>query len=167
MKKSRLIAIVLSLILCISTTKVCYAAEDSHNIKHDVIDSNTIDATLDSDTTEKLLTPDRLSAGHGTGTLYGHNWGVVAQRSSSLNQWIRLEVTTTVDCDVDVRMKNKNGVVIWSENAAFRADNDRWRKFWCGSNVYTVEARLSTGNPFVNINSVNAIWTTYYNVTAP
>ena len=45
-------------------------------------------------------------------------------------------IYTAVDCDVDVRMKDRNGKVIWAENKAFKADDDQWRKFWCGPDFF-------------------------------
>lgn len=79
------------------------------------------------------------------------SWTRVAKTNtnSGMNMWIRLNTSTDMDCDVDVRMKDKNNKVIWSENKAFHAANDGYRDFWCGKNVYSVEAKISTGNPFV------------------
>lgn len=47
-------------------------------------------------------------------------------------------IYTAVDCDVDVRMKDRNGKVIWAENKAFKADDDQWRKFWCGPDFFSL-----------------------------
>lgn len=48
---------------------------------------------------------------------------------------------------IDVRMKNSSGKVVWSENNAITSKNN-YRVFYCGSNVYTIEARLNSSYSF-------------------
>lgn len=104
----------------------------------------------------------------GTGNLTT-SWTQVAKTNtnSGMNMWIRLNTSTSMDCDVDVRMKDKNNKVIWSENKAFHAANDGYREFWCGKNVYSVEAKISTGNPFVALYIKGSLvpFVTEYNIS--
>ncbi len=162
LKKKRISFLVAIAILFISMSSKIYAAiTPLESNKRDLPSLNWNDFVSTESMTHKG--PPLISSC----TLHGHNWSAVTWYGTPLNQWIKLTVYTAVDCDVDVRMKDRNGRIIWAENKAFRADDDQWRKFWCGPDVYSVEARLSTGNPFVNIGVVKAPCVTEYRTPAP
>lgn len=61
---------------------------------------------------------------------------------------------------IDVRMVNKNGDVIWEEIGAIKAGSPR--RFWCGSDVYILQGRTSSadwlGNLTERISYCN-VWT--------
>lgn len=50
---------------------------------------------------------------------------------------------------IDVRMVDKNGDVIWEEIGAMKAGSPR--KFWCGPDVYLIQGRTSSADLFGNL----------------
>lgn len=56
-----------------------------------------------------------------------------------------IKIENTLRSKLDVRMKDKNGKVVWQENNAIRS-GESYRTFYCGKNVNRIEIRVNSGN---------------------
>lgn len=56
-----------------------------------------------------------------------------------INGWVRIEAQNSGATHLDIRMMGKNGNEIWSECCA--VDYNEIRSFWCGEDVYSIEAK--------------------------
>ncbi len=76
------------------------------------------------------------------------SWQTIASSTTGFNcnVYIHCYNTTTSGLGVvpcDVRMPDRNGNVVWSENGAIPGLGER--TFWCGSDVYTIKIRTQAG----------------------
>ena len=60
------------------------------------------------------------------------------------NIYIRVDAVSN-DCHVDIRMLDSSGTPIWTEMGSLELFESR--TYWCGSNVYTIEARVGPIGP--------------------
>lgn len=79
-----------------------------------------------------------------------------ASASNPINDNLHIQTQSLSNTHTDIRFLNANGTVVWEECCAI--DYNCERTFWCGSNVYVVEARSHWGGP-INIGSHNTVIT--------
>lgn len=104
---------------------------------------------------------------HSSHTVNNINFVEVAHNNGRpLNQKIRLEIGLAANYDVSIKMKNRYGGVVWEELKSFNTGKDKERTFWCGNDVYSVEVKLYTEDPWEKIIRPWPVATcvTYYNV---
>ncbi len=80
-----------------------------------------------------------------TSTNISTTWTTVLSSSTGFNRDVHVKAITTstglletVKCDI--RLLDKNGNAVWSQNGAVPGNNVE-RTFWCGSDVYKVQMR--------------------------
>ena len=85
------------------------------------------------------------------GTVINTSWKTVATSTSGFNCNVYIKCMNTAFLPnswtvspTDIRMLNKSGNVIWQESGAVAGLGER--VFWCGSNVYTIQARCQVGS---------------------
>lgn len=89
---------------------------------------------------------------HTWGVEVDTNWTTVATAKKGFNCYIEISSTSRAikwganTAGPDIRMLGKHGNVIWSEKEAVSGLGKRI--FWCGSDVYTIQAKypFSGGN---------------------
>lgn len=132
MKKifSLLLSVVMSLALAFgSTGAVVYAAE------------------IDTPVVEEDIKEDK----YYNGTVINTTWKTVAVASSGFNCNVYINCRNTAFLPnswtvspTDIRMLGRNGNVVWEESGAVAGLGNR--TFWCGSDVYTIQARCQVGS---------------------
>lgn len=83
-----------------------------------------------------------MAASYGSHNL-STSWTTVAQSSTGFNCNVKLTCTAFDVLRVDVRMLGKNGNVVWQE--ANSCPGLSSRVYGCGSDVYKIQARVSSG----------------------
>lgn len=71
------------------------------------------------------------------------SWTTIATSTTGFNCNIEILSRNAAISTTHIRMLDKNGNVLWSENDAIACNDSRI--FWCGSDVYTIQARTATG----------------------
>ena len=85
------------------------------------------------------------------GTVINTTWKTVAVASSGFNCNVYIECMNTAFLPdtwtvspTDIRMLGSNGNVVWEESGAVPGLGNR--TFWCGSDVYTIQAKCQVGS---------------------
>ena len=133
----------LALALLLSSSMLTQAAEVSGAEPNDAIVSNDIDGGIST-----------YSNSFQNGTVITTSWKTVATSTTGFdcNVYIKCMNTGMIGWQVsptDIRMLDRNGNVVWSENGAVAGQGNR--TFWCGSNVYKIQARTQTGSGTIYI----------------
>ena len=112
----------------------------------------------DSDTTQSLENDNSgistYSEHYNNGITISTSWTTIATSTTGFNRNVYIK-SMNLGMDglrvlpTDIRMLDKNGNVVWSENGAVPGQGSR--TFWCGSNIYTIQAKTqaSSGVIFV------------------
>lgn len=103
-------------------------------------------ADLDLPVEEEVLE----SATYYNGTNINTTWKKVAESSPGFNCNVYIKCMngsilpgTWMVAPTDIRMLDQHGNVIWSESGAVAGQGDR--TFWCGSDVYEIQAKCQYG----------------------
>lgn len=119
---------IMSLTLCFSVP--AFAAEVTSSIPEKVIAENSI-------------TPKSNSYNSNVG-ISSSKWTTIATSTTGFNTNVKILVTNgAVPATTSIRMLGKNGNVVWEEYKAISWSSSR--VFWCGSDVYTIQARTNNG----------------------
>ena len=91
-----------------------------------------------------MLGPNKVFAAGGVTAPVCSSWTRVYPAPSNsltnpINGQVRITASNNGNTHTDIRMLDKNGNVVWSECCA--VDCNQIRTFYCGSNVYSIEAR--------------------------
>lgn len=85
----------------------------------------------------------------------GTKWFTLATAKNGFNCNMRINCTSHAyrplhmdTIGADVRMLDKKGNVVWSENESTPGIGSR--TYWCGSNVYTLQVKFRFGGGFVS-----------------
>ena len=140
MKKTH--TLMLSLIMILATvfgmtSRVVYAAD---------LNSSVNEETMESDT-------------YNNGALIETSWRTIATSNSGFNCNIYIECLNNTFLPnswtvspTDIRMLGKRGNVIWSESGAVAGLGNR--TFWCGKDIYKIQARCQVGDGTIYIHQV-------------
>lgn len=76
------------------------------------------------------------------------SWKTVASSTTGFNCNVVVGGSVLGNYYMDVRMLDKNGNVVWSEENAFSTigGNGGTRTFWCGSDIYYIQVKGHNGN---------------------
>lgn len=98
-----------------------------------------------------------------SGINYGTSWTTIAETSGSSGFNCNFQVsclntsfvpgTFATVSPTDIRMLGKNGNVVWEESGAVAGLGSR--VFWCGSDVYKIQARCQYGSGVIYITPSN------------
>lgn len=72
-------------------------------------------------------------------------WKTIASSTTGFNCDVVINGLVIGNYCLDVRMLDKNGNVVWSEENSVNTLNGA-RTFWCGKNVYTIQVKGHNGN---------------------
>ncbi len=76
--------------------------------------------------------------------IYSSKWTTIATSTSGFNCNVQVNtLNATLPPTNHIRMLGKDGNVVWQENSAISYSNSR--VFWCGSDVYEIQIRCSSG----------------------
>lgn len=79
------------------------------------------------------------------------SWKTIATASSGFDCNVDISCTNFNNVPCDIRMLNSKGSVLWEESGAIQitsmvgSGGPGSRKFWCGSDVYTIQIRTQGG----------------------
>ena len=82
-------------------------------------------------------------------------WKTIAEAPNGFNQNVQVEHNSSMYkpplgiLGLDIRMLDKNGKVVWQESEAIPGSKV-YRTFWCGPNVYKLQAKYKYGSGYVS-----------------
>lgn len=137
------ITFTLALALLLSSSMPTRAAEVSVTEPNDAIVSNDIDGGLST-----------YSNSFENGAVITTSWQTVATSTTGFNcdVYIKCMNTGTIGWQVsptDIQLLDRHGNVVWSQKGAVAGQGDAI--FWCGSNIYEIQAKTQTGKGTIYI----------------
>lgn len=132
-KKLLTIVTFLALIMCLSVP--AFAAEVPESAKNDI----TVSSTAEYGTST-------FSNNYSSGGVYvdSKSWKTIATSSTGFNCNVKIASLGTSITTVDIQMLGKSGNVLWCEYESFGSSSSR--VYWCGSDVYKIQAKYHYGN---------------------
>lgn len=97
-------------------------------------------------TSENTISPQSNTYESGGVYVTSTAWKTIATSTSGFNCNVHVYAMTNA-AYVSIRMLDRNGNVVWSETNSVPGNQSR--NFWCGSNVYKIQAKAITGNATV------------------
>lgn len=119
--------------LVFTNAMVIFAADTS------TVDSNTTTTSVGMDTGISTYSEDYKGHNQNVST----SWKTIATSTTGFNHNVFIECRNPDLAPLDIRMLGKNGNIVWSESGAVGAQSNRM--FWCGSDVYTIQAKSQRG----------------------
>lgn len=133
-----IVAIVTMITLVLSSNIAVYAAQ--HEVDEDVCQ----EITKVSDNT---ISPRGNQYESGGVYVTSTAWRNIATSTNGFSCNVKIGAYTGNVAYLSVRMLGRNGNVVWSETNAVAGNHSR--VFWCGSDIYTIQAKATSGNATV------------------